>query len=69
MNGTQFLIVLSEYLKFPKFYPAGTCRKNDVVLTSMRHDYVASTSIRRHFGTKCPLANVFIWESKLKERQ
>ena len=35
--------------------PAGTWRKNDVVLTSMRRDYVASTSIRRHFGTKCPL--------------
>ena len=34
--------------------PAGTWRKNDVVLTSMRRDYVASTSIRRHFGTKCP---------------
>ena len=29
--------------------------KTDVVLTSMRRDYVASTSIRRHFGTKCPL--------------
>ena len=29
--------------------------KNDVVLTSMRRDYVASTSIRRHFGTKYPL--------------
>ena len=28
--------------------------KNDVVLTSMRRDCVASTSIRRHFG-KCPL--------------
>ena len=29
--------------------------KNDVVLTSMRRDYVALTSIRRHFGAKCPL--------------
>ena len=38
-------------------FPAGTWRKNDVVLTSMRHDYVASMSIRRHFGTKCPLGS------------
>ena len=32
--------------------------ENDVVLTSMRRDYVASTLIRRHFGTKCPLGRV-----------
>ena len=32
----------------PPSIPAGTGRKNDVVLTSMRRDYVASTSIRRH---------------------
>ena len=35
--------------------PAGTWRINDVVLTSMRRDNVALTSIRRHFGTKYPL--------------
>ena len=29
-----------------------------VVLTSMRRDHVASTSIRRHFGTKCPLGTL-----------
>ena len=29
--------------------------QNDVVLTSMRRDDVASTSIQRHFDTKCPL--------------
>ena len=34
---------------------AGTWHKNDVVLTSMGCDDVASTLIRRHFGTKCPL--------------
>ena len=28
---------------------------NDVVLTSMRRNDVASTLIRPHFGTKCPL--------------
>ena len=32
-------------------------RKNDVVLTSMRRNYVASTFIRRHFGTLCPLGS------------
>ena len=35
--------------------PAGIWCENDVVLTSMRRDYVASTLIRRHFRTKCPL--------------
>ena len=34
--------------------PAGIWCQNDVVLTSMRR-HVASTLIRRHFGTKCPL--------------
>ena len=37
------------------WYPAGIWYENDVVLTSMRRDYVASTLIRRHFDTKCPL--------------
>ena len=36
-------------------YPAGIWCKNDVVLTLMRRDDVASTLIRRHFRTKCPL--------------
>ena len=40
-----------------RFYPAGICHKNGVVLTSMRRDDVASTSILCHFGTKCPLGN------------
>ena len=34
--------------------PAGTRRKNGVVLTSLRRDDVASKLIRRHFATKCP---------------
>ena len=38
--------------------PNGHMTKNDVVLTSMRRDYVASTSIQRHFGTKCPMGRV-----------
>ena len=40
-------------------YPAGMCCENDVVSTSMRRHHVASTLIRRHFGTKCPLGNGF----------
>ena len=36
-------------------YPAGIWCENDIVLTSLRRDYVASTLIRRHFDTKCPL--------------
>ena len=39
-------------------FPAGIWCENDVVLTSMRRDYVASTLIRRHFDTKCPLGLV-----------
>ena len=35
--------------------PVGIWCQNDVVLTSMRRDDVASTSIQRHFDTKCPL--------------
>ena len=35
--------------------PVGIWCQNDVVLTSMRRHHVASTSIRRHFDTKCPL--------------
>ena len=36
-------------------YPAGIWCENDVGSTSMRRHHVASTLIRRHFGTKCPL--------------
>ena len=39
--------------------PVGIWCNNDVVLTSMRRDYVASTLIRRHFGTKCPLGSIY----------
>ena len=38
--------------------PADIWCENDVVLTSMRRDHVASTLIQRHFGTKCPLGEV-----------
>ena len=38
-------------------FPADIWCKNDVVLTSMRRDHVASTLIQRHFDTKCPLGN------------
>ena len=39
----------------PNAIPADIWCENDVVLTSMRRDHVASTLIQRHFGTKCPL--------------
>ena len=42
-------------LKNIKQYPNGHMRKKDVVLTSMRRDDVASTLIRCHFATICPL--------------
>ena len=38
-------------------YPADIWCENDVVLTSMLRDHVASTLIQRHFGTKCPLGS------------
>ena len=40
-------------------YPVGILCQNDVVSTSMRRDHVASTLIRRHFHTKCPLGTFF----------
>ena len=53
--------------------PMGTLRKNDVVLTSMRREDVASMSIRRHFGTICPLgtfniSNTDILKNPLKSK-
>ena len=46
--------------RVPCNIPAGIWCKNDVVLTSMRRDDVASTSIQRHFDTKCPLGYVTV---------
>ena len=40
--------------------PAGIWCDNDVGSTSMRRHHVASTLIRRHFGTKCPLGHVVL---------
>ena len=51
-----------------KKYPAGIWCENDVVLTSMRRDYVASTLIRRHFDTKCPLGK-YLLESRNSNRR
>ena len=39
---------------------AGTPRLNDVVLTSMRRDDVASMSVRRHFDVECLLGSVYL---------
>ena len=38
-----------------KTVPADTQRRSDVLLTSVRRDEVASTSIRRHFDVMCLL--------------
>ena len=48
---------------FMKLCPVGIWCQNDVVSTSMRRDHVASTLIRRHFNTKCPLGAVQVNES------
>ena len=40
--------------------PAGIWCENDVGSTSMRRHHVASTLIRRHFGTKCPLGTITV---------
>ena len=39
---------------------AGIWCENDVGSTSMRRHHVASTLIRRHFDTKCPLGGLDI---------
>ena len=49
--------VLAES-NFSQTVPAGIWCENDVGSMSMRHDDVASTLIRCHFGTKCPLGVV-----------
>ena len=50
---------MKKYIQI-KLNPADIWCENDVVLTSMRRDHVASTLIQRHFGTKCPLGRVII---------
>ena len=45
----------SRYLKH---YPAGTWRRNDVILTTIRRHHVALTSVRRHFYVMCVLRNI-----------
>ena len=49
------LIQCLTCLGYVQTITAGIWCENDVVLTSMRRDDVASTLIRRHFLTKCPL--------------
>ena len=40
-------------------FPVGTWHQNDIVLTSMQHKYVASTSLRHRFDVMCLLC--FTW--------
>ena len=46
--------------------PSGHLVPNDVVSTSMRRNYVASTLIRRHFSRHVPAGSV--WRCKLRTR-
>ena len=57
---TIFDCCSSLYASCTSIYdPAGICRRNDVVLTSMRRHHVASTSIRLHFNVVCLLGSVY----------
>ena len=40
-------------------YQAATWRRNDVVLTSMRRDEVASTSVQRYYDVMCLMSSFF----------
>ena len=59
VKNMLFTITIVGYLHRKGACPVGIWCQNDVVLTSMRRDDVASTSIQRHFDTKCPLGEVF----------
>ena len=50
---------------FGKDYIQKTHYVNDVLLTSMRRDDVASMLILRHFGTKCPLGS--FWPFRISQ--
>ena len=54
---STFIIVLKYCFcyKLVTVIPVGIWCQNDVVITSMRRDDVASTFIRRHFYVECPL--------------
>ena len=56
-----FSIGFQSRSKEVDYNPAGTCRKNDAVVTSIRRDDVVSTSIRRHFGNICPLGTIVVY--------
>ena len=45
----------------PSLFPADIWCQNDAVSTSMRRDHVASTLIRRHFHTRCPLGSYWLY--------
>ena len=45
----DYLYVLNTEFKLRCINPAGLCRRNAIVLTSMRRHHVASTSIRRQY--------------------
>ena len=62
----NFLYISTHVIS--KYCPAGIWCENDVGSTSMRRHHVASTLIRRHFGTKCPLGDIskeIFWDQKI----
>ena len=63
----HFLIMFHEciYLCCCFFFPAGKWRRNDVTLMSMRHDHVASMSVRRHYDVMCLLGKIILFLNKL----
>lgn len=51
------------YLHFAyslRIYPAETWRRVEVVMMSIRHNNIASTSRRRHFNVMCPPGILYI---------
>ena len=52
----DFILIRRNFM-LEEYSPVGIWCQNDVVSTSMRRDHVASTLIRRHFHTICPLGS------------
>ena len=49
-----------------QLYPAGTCRRKNVELTSIRRNDYASTSVRRHSDVMCPQDMTSLWHGWFK---
>ena len=40
--------------------PVATTGRNEAILTSIRRNTAASTSVQRHFDVMCPLATMYV---------